>query len=86
METITPSQVYELIKQLPPDKLQAAYRLLTRLSAGEAHTRSLAEEMLSLPVAERRRMLVNQARHMETYYRQTADERSDWQAGDFVET
>ena len=86
METITYSQVYELLKRLPPDKLLAAYRMLTELGDGETRMRSLAEEMMSLPIAERRRMLVEQAKQMEEYYRHTADERSDWQAGDFVES
>ncbi len=86
METITYSQVYDLIKRLPPNKLLAAYRMLTELGNGELHTRSLAEEMMSLPIAERRRMLVEQAKQMEEFYRHTVDERSDWQAGDFVES
>jgi hypothetical protein len=36
-----------------------------------------------LPVAERRRLMAEQARQMMTYYEQTASERQAWQAGDF---
>jgi hypothetical protein len=84
METITYSQVQELVMRLPVKKLPIALRLLVDLSVSE-DTLSLQEDFMRLPVAERRRLMAEQAEQMMTYYEQTASERQAWQAGDFVE-
>jgi len=85
METITYSQVQELVMRLPVKKLPIAYRLLADLSVSDTDSPSLQEDFMLLPVAERRRLMAEQAKQMMAYYEQTASERQAWQAGDFVE-
>ena len=41
------------------------------------------EDFASLPIDERRRILAQQAKQMESHYEQTKIERTEWQAGDF---
>ena len=43
------------------------------------------EEFMLLPVAERRHLMAEQAEQMVTHYEQTASERQEWQAGDFLD-
>ena len=85
METITYSQVQELIMRLPVKTLPIAYHLLADLSVSDTDSLSLQEDFMLLPVAERRRLMAEQAKQMTAYYEQTASERQAWQAGDFVE-
>jgi len=85
METITYSQVQELVTRLPVKKLPIAYHLLVDLSASGTDSPSLQEDFMLLPVAERRRLMAEQAKQMTAHYEQTASERQSWQAGDFVE-
>jgi hypothetical protein len=85
METVTYSQVQELVMRLPLKKLPAAYRLLADLSASDTDSPSLQEEFMLLPLPERRRLMAEQAKQMATHYAQTASERQAWQAGDFVD-
>ena len=81
----THSRVQELIVQLPVKKLPIAYHLLVDLSARDADSLSLQEDFMLLPVAERRRLMAEQAKQMVAHYERTALERRAWQAGDFVE-
>jgi hypothetical protein len=85
METVTYSQVQELVMRLPVKKLSIAYRLLVDLSASDADSPSRQEEFMLLPLAERRRLMAEQAKQMVTHYEQTVSERLAWQAGDFVD-
>jgi hypothetical protein len=85
METITHSQVQQLVGQLPAKKLPIAYRLLVDLSAREMDSASLQQDFMLLSIAERRRLLAEQADQMLAHYEETALERHEWQAGDFVE-
>jgi hypothetical protein len=85
METITHSQVQALVTQLPIKKLPIAYRLLVDLSASDTDSLSRQEEFMLLPLAERRRLMAEQAKQMAAHYEQTASERQAWQAGDFVD-
>jgi len=83
METITYAQVQDLIKRLPEDRLPVAYRLLHELAEhGELLQPQL--DFLRLPLPERRRILAEQAEEMKGHYEETADERTEWQAGDFI--
>lgn len=83
METITYSQVQELVQQLPEEQLPTAYRMLLELAShGEALQPQL--EFLHLPLPERRRVLAQQAEELKSYYEQSAEERATWQAGDFL--
>jgi len=85
METVTYSQVQELVMRLPVKKLSIAYRLLVDLSASDTDSLSRQEEFMQLPLAERRRLMAEQAKQMVAHYEQTASERQAWQAGDFVD-
>ena len=85
MQTITYSQVQELVMRLPVKKLSIVYHLLVDLNASDADSPSLQEEFMLLPLAERRRLMAEQAKQMAAHYEQTASERQAWQAGDFVD-
>jgi hypothetical protein len=85
METVTYLQVQELVMRLPIKKLSTAYRLLVDLSASDTDSTSHQEEFMLLPLAERRRLMAEQAKRMAAHYEQTASERQAWQAGDFVD-
>ena len=74
MKTITHSQVQELVTRLPIKKLSTAYRLLVDLSASDADSPSRQEEFMLLPLAERRRLMAEQAKRMAAHYEQTASE------------
>ena len=85
MDKITHSQVQELVKQLPVPKLLLAYNLLLGLVEKKAETpSSLQVDFMQLSVAERSRILAQQAEQMLAHYEQTAKERQEWQAGDFI--
>jgi hypothetical protein len=85
METVTYSQVQALVTRLPIKKLPIAYRLLVDLSASDTDSPSRQEEFMLLPLAERQRLMAEQAKQMVAHYEQTASERQAWQAGDFVD-
>ncbi len=84
MATITHSQVQELVKKLPETKLPLAYHLLQELADKDVETLSQADFM-RLSIDKRRRILAQQAEQMKVHYEQTADERTEWQAGDFID-
>ena len=44
----------------------------------------LAENFMQLSLEERRQILARQAEQMKSYYERTKDERTEWQAGDFI--
>jgi hypothetical protein len=85
VEAVTYSQVQELVMRLPVKKLAIAYRLLVDLSASDTESPSFQQEFMLLPLAERRRLMAEQAEQMVRHYEQTTSERQAWQAGDFVE-
>ena len=72
MQTITYSQIQELVMQLPIKKLPAAYRLLADLNESDTDSPSPQEEFMLLPLAERRRLMAEQAKQMAAHYEQTA--------------
>lgn len=83
MKTVTHAQVQQLVAKLPESKLPSAYRLLCALTAPEKQSAQV--EFMSLSVDERRQLLSEQAEQMKSHYEQTADERTEWQAGDFTD-
>jgi len=85
METITYSQVQELIMRLPAKKLPIAYRLLVDLDKSDIASPSLQQEFMLLSMTERRHLMAEQAQQMAAHYEETVSERETWQAGDFVE-
>jgi len=85
MQTVTYSQVQELVVQLPTAKLPVAYRLLVDLSRSEVDTSSPQQDFMLLSIAERRRLMAEQVQQMVAHYKETTAERQAWQTGDFVE-
>lgn len=85
MQTITYTQVQNLVKTLPPKKLRRAYDLLKDLAKEDEQNESPQAEFLRLSPEERHILLEEQALYMAPYYEQTEDERDEWQAGDFID-
>ncbi|NUO81297.1 hypothetical protein HUU05_14560 [candidate division KSB1 bacterium] len=85
METITHSQVQELVMQLPAAKLPLVYTFLNDLAAQQAEVQSPQFSFMLLPLSERRRLMVQQAQQMVAHYEESAEERQAWQAGGFVD-
>jgi hypothetical protein len=85
MQSITYSQIQELVMRLPAAKLPIAYDLLLDLVSGEPDAATSQLDFMLLPLIERRRLMAEQAEQMVTHYEQTKEERRDWQKGDFVE-
>jgi len=83
VETITYSHVQELVRQLPAERLPAAYQVLRELAEGGDTLQSQVAFRL-LPLAERRKILKRQAEELKAYYEENREQRSDWQAGDFL--
>jgi len=85
MDKITHSQVQELVMQLPVTKLLLAYNLLLGLIDKETETPSSSQvDFMQLSLEKRNRILAQQAGQMLAHYEQTAKERQEWQAGDFI--
>jgi hypothetical protein len=85
METVTYSEVQELVKKLPAVKLPIAYNMLIDLADTETDIKSSRSNFMFLPLNERRQILAQQAKQLIAHYQQTTDERQIWQAGDFVD-
>ena len=84
METVTYSQVQELVQQIPESRLPAAYQVLRELvDRGEALEAQV--NFMRLSLADRRDILARQAEQFRDYYQDSAVERSEWQAGDFID-
>ena len=77
METITYTDVQQLIEKLPETKLPLAYRLLVDLENSDIDEHSPQAVFMRLPLAERRRLLAQQAEQMKAHYEQAADEPAD---------
>ena len=83
MSAVGYTQVQEVLRQVPATKLPLAYRLLSHLVDRDADVASPQVQVMRLPLAERRRLMAQQAEDMIAHYAQSAHERQDWQAGDF---
>jgi hypothetical protein len=79
MQSITYTQIQNLVKKLPPKKLRRAYDLLVDLVKDDEKNASPQVEFMRLPREERGRLLVEQASYIAPYYEQTESERDDWQ-------
>ena len=84
METITYSQIQELVQQIPEERLPAAYKVLREL-VERGETLAAQVNFMRLPKAQRRAILARQAEKMRGHYEDSAAERSEWQAGEFVD-
>jgi len=80
---VTVEQVQNLITQIPSKQLPIAYKLLLNLVA-KPPTEIDAVTLMQLPLAERRRILRQQAAAAIADY-QADDERMAWQVGDFFD-
>jgi len=85
METIAYSQIYDLLMRLHAAKLHLAYELLTDLGKKEEYELSPQSKFMLLPRNERHRIMMQQAKDMISHYEQTAEERQEWQSGDFAD-
>jgi len=85
METITHSQVQDLIMRLPITKLPLVYHLLIDFTTDETGWSSPQLDFMRLPLSERRRIMSQQAAQMVTHYEQAAAGRQTWQGGDFID-
>ena len=93
METITYTQVQQLVEELPETKLPLVYRFLLELADKDIDLQSPKDIDLQSPQAdfmrlspeERHRLLSEQAEQMKSHYEHTADERAEWQAGEFID-
>ena len=90
MGMITHAQVQELVRKLPETKLSLAFHFLQDLADKDAESLSQADLARLAPMApgdgspdERSQILAQQAERMKEHYEQTADERTEWQAGEF---
>ena len=84
METITYSQIQELVQQIPEERLPAAYKVLREL-VERGETLAAQVNFMRLPKAQRREILARQAEKMRGHYEDSAAERSQWQAGEFAD-
>jgi hypothetical protein len=98
MKGVTYSQVQDVVRSVPLNKLPEAYKFLLKLALGPdegrkegslsrqtTRTLSYQDEFMTLPLAEQERLMAEQAARMVSYYEQTADEREIWLGGDIVE-
>ena len=85
MEVITYDQVQQLVEKLPETKLPLVYHFLVELAGKEVEPQSPQADFMRLSPEERHQLLSQQAEQMKAYYEQTADERTEWQAGDFID-
>ena len=83
METITYTQVQQLVEKLPETKLSLAYHLLLELVMKEVEPQSPQAAFMKLSVEEQQTLLSQQAEQMKAHYEQTANERTEWQTGNF---
>ena len=85
METITYTQVQQLVEKLPETQLTLAYHLLLGLVEKEVDPQSPQAEFMKLSVEERQTLLSKQAEQMKIHYEQTVNERTEGQSGDFLD-
>ena len=84
MEAITYTQIQQLVEKLPETKLPLVYRFLLELADKDVEPQSPQADFMRLSPEERHQLLSEQAEQMKAHYEQTADERTEWQAGDFI--
>ena len=72
------------MEKLPETKLPLVYCFLLELADKDVEPQSPQADFMRLSPEERHRLLSQQAEQMKAYYEKTADERTEWQAGDFA--
>ncbi len=85
MEMITQFKVLELIKQLPEAKLPIVYQFLQQIVNDNVAQATFLREPMRHSIDERRRILSSEAERLKSYYQKTAEDRQDWQSGDFMD-
>jgi hypothetical protein len=86
MATVTYSQVQELLMQVPEERLPVAFEMLLGLADCREEVAEPRTDFLRLPLSERHQILAQQAEQLRAHYHETADERTEWQAGDFAQS
>lgn len=85
METITHTQVQALVKHIPETKLPLAYRFLKNLSNNNLTRMPSQKDFMRCATNERRKILASQAEKLKIHYEKNAEERQEWQSGDFFD-
>jgi hypothetical protein len=83
VETITYSQVRDLVLQLPEERLSAYQALRELIDRGQFLQAQI--DFMHLPLVERCKILAIQAEQLRVSCEANDDELSKWQAGDFVD-
>jgi hypothetical protein len=76
METVTYSQVKDLVQQIPESRLPAAYRVLREL-VDRGETLEAQVNFMRLSLADRHDILARQAEQLRDYYQESAAPRSN---------
>lgn len=85
MSTVTYTQVQELVRHVPPAKLNRVYGMILKITEKPENVEISPVDFMKLPISERRKLMKNQARTMAAHYKKTANERRDWQEGNFID-
>ncbi len=85
IEPVSYEKIQELVMQVPSNKLPILYHILVRVIADKENHSSLQEKFMFMPIAERQKIMEQQAEQMITHYNKTALERQEWQHCDFIE-
>lgn len=82
MQTVTYSQLQELVTHLPRTQLSRAYELLRDLLPETPEPTSPQREFMRLSQNERQCLLSKQADELAEHYAHTHENREIWQGGD----
>lgn len=85
MSTVTYTQVQELVRHVPPAKLDRVYGMILKMADKAEPVEVSPVDFMKLPLSERRKLMKNQARAMAAHYKKTAAERNEWQEGNFID-
>ncbi len=78
MQTITYSEVHELVASLPSAKLPLAHKFLRDLIPEQTQATAPQKEFMALPLSERRRLLSKQAAELVDNYTRSRKDRELW--------
>jgi len=82
MQTVTYTQIQELVASLPQTQLPRAYELLRNLFPETPQSSSPQRDFLRLPLDERQHVLSDQAAELVEHYTHSHEDREMWQGGD----
>jgi hypothetical protein len=82
MQTVTYTQIQELVATLPQTQLPRAYELLRNLLPEMPQPSSPQREFMRLSLDERQHILSDQAAELVEHYTHAHEDREMWQGGD----